>query len=171
MDKADIPFLSASDLSRLIEKKEVSPVEATEAYLERIDALDFKFNSYLTVCRDQALQAAQEAETAIGRGSYLGPMHGIPVAVKDQVWTRGIRSTGGSRILVDFVPQEDATVIANLKASGAILLGKTNLSEFAITGSATVSVPREILGTWICLPAAQVVALGPLPPPSSARPR
>ncbi len=144
MDKADIPFLSASDLSRLIEKKEVSPVEATEAYLERIDALDFKFNSYLTVCRDQALQAAQEAETAIGRGSYLGPMHGIPVAVKDQVWTRGIRSTGGSRILVDFVPQEDATVIANLKASGAILLGKTNLSEFAITGfSHRFSTPRN----------------------------
>ena len=144
MDKADIPFLSASDLSRLIEKKEVSPVEATEAYLERIDALDFKFNSYLTVCRDQALQAAQEAETAIGRGNYLGPMHGIPVAVKDQVWTRGIRSTGGSRILVDFVPQEDATVIANLKASGAILLGKTNLSEFAITGfSHRFSTPRN----------------------------
>ena len=171
MDKADIPFLSASDPSRLIEKKEVSPVEATEGYLERIDALDFKFNSYLTVRRDQALQAAQEAETAIGRGSYLGPMHGMPVAVKDQVWTRGIRSTGGSRILVDFVPQEDATVIANLKATGAILLGKTNLSEFAITGfSHRFSTPRNPWNLDLSA-GAQVVALGPLPPPSSARPR
>ncbi len=144
MDKADIPFLSASDLSRLIEKKEVSPVEATEAYLERIDALDFKFNSYLTVCRDQALQAAQEAETAIGRGSYLGPMHGIPVAVKDQFWTQGIRSTGGSRILADFVPDDDSTVVGNLKKAGAILLGKTNLTEFAVTGfSHRFSTPRN----------------------------
>ena len=83
MDKTDIPFLSASDLSRLIEKKEVSPVQATEAYLERIDDLNFKFNSYLTVCREEALQAAQQAEQAIAQGNYLGPMHGIPVAVKD----------------------------------------------------------------------------------------
>ena len=83
--------------------------------MERIDALDFKFNSYLTVGRDQALQAAREAEEAIRRGSCLGPMHGIPVAVKDQFWTRGIRSTGGSRILADFVPDDDSTVVGNLK--------------------------------------------------------
>ncbi len=135
MDKVDIPFLSATELSRLIQKKEVSPVEATEAYLERIDDLDFKFNSYLTVCRDEAIRAAREAEEAIGQGNYRGPMHGLPVAVKDQIWTKGIRTTGGSRILADFVPTEDATAIANLKRAGAILLGKTNMSEFAITGS------------------------------------
>ena len=114
MDKADIPYLSAAELARLIEKTEVSPVEATEAYLDRIDELDFKFNSYLTVCRKEALQAAHEAERAIAQGNYLGPMHGIPVGVKDQLWTRGIRSTGGSRFLADFVPDEDATAIANL---------------------------------------------------------
>lgn len=144
MNKADIPFLSASELSRMIEGREVSPVEATEAYLERIDALDFKFNSYLTVCRHEALQAARDAERAIARGNYLGPLHGIPVAVKDQFWSRGIRSTGGSRILMDFVPDEDATVIANLRKAGAILLGKTNLTEFAITGfSHRFSTPRN----------------------------
>ena len=144
MDHADIVFLSAGELSRLIAWKEVSPVEATEAYLERIDELDFKFNSYLTVCREEALQAAREAERAITQGNYLGPMHGIPVAVKDQLWTRGIRSTGGSRILADFVPEEDATVVARLKTAGAILLGKTNLSEFAITGfSHRFSTPRN----------------------------
>ena len=133
MDKQDIPFLSASELSRLIEKKEVSPVEAIEAYLQRIEDLDFKFNSYLTVCRDQALQAARIAEQSILQGNHLGPMHGIPVAVKDQFWSKGIRTTGGSRILADFIPNEDATVVANLKKAGAILLGKTNVTEFAIT--------------------------------------
>ena len=124
MNKADIPFLSATELSRLIERKEVSPVEATEAYLDRIDDLDFKFNSYLTVCRKEALQAAREAEHAIAQGNYLGPMHGIPVAVKDQLWSKGIRTTIGSRIMADFFPEEDATAVANLKRAGAILLGQ-----------------------------------------------
>ena len=97
MDKADIPFLSATELSRRIESRAVSPVEVTEAYLQRIDDLDFKFNSYLTVCRREALRTAQEAEEAILQGGYLGPMHGIPVAVKDQLRSAGIRSTGGSQ--------------------------------------------------------------------------
>ena len=144
MDKQDIPYLSASELSRLIESREVSPVEATEAYIDRIDELDFKFNAYLTVSRREAMEAAREAERAIASGEYLGPMHGIPVAVKDQFWSKGIRSTGGSRILADFVPEEDATVIANLKKAGAILLGKTNLTEFDITGfSHRFSTPRN----------------------------
>ena len=134
MNRSDLPFLTATELSRLIKAREVSPVEVTEAYLERIDALDFKFNSYLTVCRSQALEAAREAEQAIARGGYLGPMHGIPVAVKDQLWSKGVRTTGGSRILADLVPQEDSTAIANLKRAGAILLGKTNLPELGITG-------------------------------------
>ena len=95
MDREDIPFLSVGQISRLIREKEVSPVEVTRAYLERIDDLDFKFNSYLTVCRKEATQAAQEAERAIVNGGYLGPLHGIPVAVKDQLWTKGIRTTGG----------------------------------------------------------------------------
>ena len=118
MDKSDLPFLSATQLARLIEKREVSPVEATESYIDRIDELDFKFNSYLTVCREEALKAAQEAERAIAQGNYLGPMHGIPVAVKDQFWSKGIRTTGGSRILADFVPDEDATVVAKVKQAG-----------------------------------------------------
>ena len=134
MSETAIVFQTVTELSRLIESKQVSPVEVTEAYLTRIDDLDFKFNAYLTVCRQQALDQAREAEAAITRGEYLGPMHGIPVAVKDQLWTRGIRSTGGSRILADFVPEEDATAVAKLNKAGAVLLGKTNLSEFAITG-------------------------------------
>ena len=144
MDRPDIPFLSAIELSRLIEKREVSPVEVTEAYLDRIDALDFKFNAYLTVTRNEALEAAREAERSIGQGNYLGPMHGIPVTVKDQLWTKGIRTTGGSRLRADFIPDEDATAITNLKKAGAILLGKANLTEFAISGfTQRFSTPRN----------------------------
>ena len=134
MDRADIPFLSATELSSLIQRKEVSPVEAVESYLDRIDREDFKFNSYITICGEEALREAREAQREILKGNYLGPMHGIPVAVKDQFWTRGVRTTGGSRILADFVPVEDATVVANLRKAGAVLLGKTNLTEFAIGG-------------------------------------
>ena len=144
MNQQDIPFLTVAELSRLIESREVSPVEVTQAYLDRIDGLDFKFNSYLSISRGEALQAARAAEEAIARGDYRGAMHGIPVAVKDQFWTKGIRTTGGTRILADFVPDEDATIIANLKQAGAVLLGKTNMTEFAMgAGFERFSPPRN----------------------------
>ena len=144
MKTSELPFLSAGDLSRLIQSKEVSPVEATEAYLDRIASLDHRFNSYLTVMREQALADAQQAEEDIASGQHKGPMHGVPVAVKDQFWSKGVRSTGGSRILADFVPDEDATVIANLRKAGAVVLGKTNMTEFAITGfSHRYATPRN----------------------------
>ena len=132
MDKKEIPFLTASQLSKLIEAKEVSPVEATEAYLDRIQEVDSKLNSYITVTGEQALEAARLAEQEIAQGRRRGPLHGVPVAVKDQFNTAGIRTTGGSNILKDFIPDEDATVIANLKEAGAVLLGKLNMSEFAM---------------------------------------
>ena len=135
MNEQGIPFLTVTELSAKIRKKEISPVEATKAYLNRIDALNFKFNSYLTVCRDEALDAAREAERSIARGDYLGPMHGVPVAVKDQLWTKGIRTTVGSRLMSEFIPEEDATAISNLRSAGAVLLGKTNLTEFALGAS------------------------------------
>ncbi|MQG71963.1 MAG: amidase, partial [SAR202 cluster bacterium] len=144
MNTSELPFLSAGDLSRLIQSKEVSPVEVTEAYLDRITSLDHRFNSYLTVMREQALVDAQQAEEDIASGQHKGPMHGVPVAVKDQFWSKGVRSTGGSRILADFVPDEDATVIANLRKAGAVVLGKTNMTEFAITGfSHRYATPRN----------------------------
>ena len=143
MIKAEIPFLRMAELSELIRQTEVSPVEVTEAYLERIDNLDFKFNAYLTVCRKDAFDAAREAEQAIVRGDYRGPMHGIPVAVKDQLWSKGVRTTVGSRLMADFVPAEDATALAKLKEAGAILLGKTNLTEFALSGSQRYSPNRN----------------------------
>ena len=144
MDQHELPFLSVAELSRLIESREVSPVELTTAYLDRIEQLDFKFNAFLTVSRREALEAAQEAEQDISRGEYRGPMHGIPVAVKDQFWTKGVRTTGATRILADFVPDEDATIIANLKRAGAVILGKTNMTEFAMgAGFERFSPPRN----------------------------
>jgi len=135
MNKADIPFLSATALAALIRTREVSPLEATEAYLDRIDAVDETLHSYITVCREEAVQAARQAEQAIARGGTLGLLHGVPVAVKDQFWTKGLRTTGGSRILAEFVPEQDATVVARLRAAGGILLGKLNMSEFATGNS------------------------------------
>ncbi len=132
MDKSQIPFLSATELAGLIQSREVSPVEATEAYLERIRQVDGSLNSYITVTDGLALAAARQAEQEIASGNYRGPLHGIPVAVKDQFNTEGILTTGGSAILKDFVPDEDATVIANLKRAGSVLLGKLNMSEFAM---------------------------------------
>ncbi|MEC9445161.1 MAG: amidase [Chloroflexota bacterium] len=132
MDKKEIPFLTASQLSKLIETKEVSPVEATEAYLDRIQEVDGKLNSYVTVTGEQALEAARRAEQEISIGVNRGPLHGVPMAVKDQFNTAGVLTTGGSSILKENVPEEDATVITRLKDAGAVLLGKLNMSEFAM---------------------------------------
>ena len=132
MDSTDIPFLPATELSALIKSRDVSPVQATEAYLDRIGQIDGKLNSYITVCREEAMAEARQAEQEISADNYRGPMHGLPVAVKDQFYTNGIRTTGGSAILKDLIPTEDATVVANLKAAGSVLLGKLNMSEYAM---------------------------------------
>ena len=127
----DIAFLSATELGSAIQSMQISPVEAVEAYLERIERIDPKVNSYITVCADQARQDALQAEAEVRRGEYRGPLHGIPIALKDQIHTKGIRTTDASKIRSDFVSNEDATVVANLKKAGAIVLGKLNMSEFA----------------------------------------
>src|SRR5438093_12877066 len=116
MNKADIPFLSATALGELIRQRDISPMEAAEAYLERIDAIDGTLHSYITVCRQEALQAARTAEQELARGESRGPLHGVPYAVKDQFWTKGILTTRGSTVLGDFVPDEDAAVLARPRA-------------------------------------------------------
>ena len=132
VQRNELPFLTVAELGRLIQAKQVSPVEATEAYLERIDRIDGRVNSYITVCHEEARQAALAAEQEIVGGRYRGPLHGIPVAVKDQFDTAGIRTTYGSALEWDHVPDQDAVVVTKLKESGAVLLGKLNLSEFAL---------------------------------------
>ncbi len=132
VQRSELPFLTVAELGRLIRSGEISPVEATEAYLERIDRIDGRVNSYITVCHEEARQAARAAEQEITAGRYRGPLHGVPVAVKDQFDTAGIRTTYGSALEWDNVPTRDAVVVTRLKEAGAILLGKLNLSEFAL---------------------------------------
>jgi aspartyl-tRNA(Asn)/glutamyl-tRNA(Gln) amidotransferase subunit A len=131
----DLAFLSAAETAAAIASKRVSPVEVVQAYLSRIDTLDGQLHAYITVLRDEALAAARQAEQALQRGLTPGPLFGVPVAVKDQFWTQGVLTTNGSRVYQDFVPSEDATVVARLKAAGAIVLGKLNLSELAMGGT------------------------------------
>ena len=135
MSNQDMPFWSAAETSRAIKAKQVSPTEVVESYLDRIGRLDSTLRAYITVCRDEALAAARQAEEAVNRGGTLGPLFGVPMAVKDQFWTKGILTTNGSRIYNDFVPDEDATVITRIKDAGAILLGKLNLAELAMGGT------------------------------------
>ena len=119
------------ELARMIETKAVSPVEVVRAHLERIAALDPGLRSYITVCDETALAAARAAETTLMAGQPLGPLHGVPYALKDLYDTAGVRTTGGSRVLGDRVPARDATVAARLAGAGGILLGKLNMVEFA----------------------------------------
>ena len=123
-----------TDVAGLLETKAVSPVELTRAVLERIEAVDATLHAYLTVTADAALEAAREAEREIVAGRYRGPLHGVPLGIKDLCATRGVRTTCASRILATWVPDHDASVVQRLRASGAVLLGKLNMTEFAYGG-------------------------------------
>ncbi|HJS73583.1 MAG TPA: amidase [Vicinamibacteria bacterium] len=134
----DLVFRSAGELAGLVRTKEVSPVEITDAFLARIDQLNPKLNAFITVTADEARLRAHEAEREIASGSYRGPLHGIPYAPKDILATRGIRTTNGSRVTPDWVPDYESTITERLRAAGAVLLGKLNLLEFAM-GSGVLS--------------------------------
>lgn len=127
----ELIWLSIGEAAALISKRRVSPVELTEAVLRRVEELNPKLNAYLTVVAEAAMAEARRAESEIRRGRYRGPLHGIPIAIKDNLWTAGVRTTAGSKILREFVPSEDATAVRRLKRAGAIVIGKTNLHEFA----------------------------------------
>jgi aspartyl-tRNA(Asn)/glutamyl-tRNA(Gln) amidotransferase subunit A len=131
MDPAE---LSATEASRAIAGGTLSPVALTEAYLDRIAALDGELHSYVLVLRDEALAAAREAERETRTGHSRGALHGIPVGLKDIYQTRGIRTTAGSRVYLDHIPEADAESWARLRNAGAILLGKQETHEFAIGG-------------------------------------
>ena len=126
--------LSAAEAGRAIAGSSLSPVALTEAYLDRIAALDGELHSYVLVLRDEALDAAQRAEREIRDGRVRGPLHGVPIGLKDIYKTRGIRTTAGSRVYLDHVPDEDAESWVRLRDAGMILLGKQETHEFAIGG-------------------------------------
>ena len=135
MIETDLAFMPVTELVRLVRERKVSPVELVRMYLERIDRWDDRLHAYVTVSRDAALEQAKEAEAAVTRGDRLGPLHGIPIAVKDQFLTKGIRTTNGTRALADFVPDDDATAVTRLREAGAILLGKLNMPEGGMLGT------------------------------------
>jgi aspartyl-tRNA(Asn)/glutamyl-tRNA(Gln) amidotransferase subunit A len=134
-NEESFPFAMIEELGALLAKRKVSPVELTEEFLRRIARYNSQLNAYLTVTAEHALAAARRAEKELPRGRRAAgrqrPLLGIPITLKDNIWTRGIRTTAGSKVLRDFVPSEDATVVRKLARAGAILLGKTNLHEFA----------------------------------------
>lgn len=125
-------YASLGDVARLIEARELSSVELTELLLDRIAAVDGRLKSYATVMADEARAAARAVDAEIAEGAYRGPLHGVPIAVKDLCYTRGTRTMGALAVLADFVPDYDATVVSRLKDAGAIILGKLNLTEGAM---------------------------------------
>jgi aspartyl-tRNA(Asn)/glutamyl-tRNA(Gln) amidotransferase subunit A len=137
-----------SEVSRLLRRKEISPVEITRACLARIEKLNPALNAFITVTAESALAEAQAAEDQISRGEWRGPLHGIPVALKDLIDTAGVRTTAGSALYKDRVPSEDADVVLRLKQAGAVLVGKNNLHEFAYGGSSLVSYFGGVHNPW-----------------------
>ena len=124
-------YLELTELSRRIHAREISPVEATTAQLARIESSDGLLKSYAHMMAEAALMQARAAEAEIMRGEIHGPLHGVPIAVKDLCWTQGVPTAAGMTIYQDFRPTEDATVVRRLHAAGAIILGKLQLTEGA----------------------------------------
>lgn len=127
-------YLSLREVSRRIAAREVSPVDLTRRMLARIARADPVLKSYATVMGDQAMADARAAAVEIAAGRYRGPLHGAPIAIKDLCWTKGVRTMGGLAVRRDFMPPDDATVVKRLRGAGAVILGKTNLSEGAAAG-------------------------------------
>jgi aspartyl-tRNA(Asn)/glutamyl-tRNA(Gln) amidotransferase subunit A len=132
--QTELCYLTIREAGRLLQSGKLSPVELTRAFLHRIERLDAKLQSYITVLSDRALSEARHAEAEILRGAYRGPLHGIPIALKDLYDTQGIRTTASSRVMANRIPAEDATTTAHLAAAGSILLGKLAMHEFALGG-------------------------------------
>src|SRR5918999_2482417 len=132
----DINNLTIRHISKLIASRKISCLELVDATIERIEKLNPKLNAFITTLDQSAKREAKHADSLIKQGKYLGPLHGIPISLKDLIYIKGIRSTSGSKILADFVPDYDSTVTRKLRKAGAIIIGTNNLHEFAsgITG-------------------------------------
>ncbi|MFQ5902916.1 MAG: amidase [Candidatus Binatia bacterium] len=135
MKALDLEELTISGIAPRIRSREISPVELTKLYLDRVNKLNPILNAYVTLMNDQALADAGWAEREISSGEYRGPLHGIPFAIKDNLATKGVRTTAGSKILADWIPDFDATVVRKLRGAGAVILGKTNMHEWASGGT------------------------------------
>lgn len=145
---SDATWLSLSEASRLVRDKKVSPVELTQSCLNRIERLNPKLNAFITVTSESALAQAREAETEIQRGHWRGPLHGVPIALKDLFDTAGVRTTGASALFKERIPTQDGEVVRRLKGAGAVLLGKLNMHEFAYGGSSVISYYGPVHNPW-----------------------
>lgn len=145
---ADYHYLSITELSELIRQKKVSPVELVTGCLKRIEQLNPTLNTFITVTADQALQEAKEAEREIKDGKWKGPLHGLPVGVKDMFDTAGIRTTAAFEYFKDRVPTKDAEVVTKLKEAGAILVGKMNMHELAMGTTSVMSYFGSVHNPW-----------------------
>ncbi len=135
MKHQELTSLTITQAAEAIRQKVLSPVDLVHAELERIQKVDKKLNSFLTLLADESLEEARKAEKMISAGRYIGPLHGIPIGLKDLYYTKGVLTTAGSRVMEDFVPMEDATVVRKLRSAGAIIMGKLNMDEFARGGT------------------------------------
>jgi len=147
-DASDPTQLTIAEASRLIRSRSLSPVELLKAYLERIHRLNPKVNAFIRVTEELAYQQAREAEAQVAAGKWRGPLHGIPVALKDNMDTRGIPTTAASAIFLDRVPLEDCEMVRRLKEAGAVILGKTNLHEFAYGDTTGISYFGPTRNPW-----------------------
>ncbi|MGZ8465937.1 MAG: amidase [Candidatus Binatia bacterium] len=148
MDDAELLDLSLTDLSWLIAARKVSAVEALQATLTRLKTLDDKLNAFITVCAESALADAKRADREIAAGNYRGPLHGVPVSIKDMFEMNGVLTTGGSKILQDWLPGRDSALVEKLRAAGAVIFGKTNLDEFGHGGTSTLSHFGPVHNPW-----------------------
>jgi aspartyl-tRNA(Asn)/glutamyl-tRNA(Gln) amidotransferase subunit A len=144
----ELTTLSIREAGELLRRKKVSPVELTRASLMRIEQLNPSLNAFITVTSDAALAQARTAEAEIQRGMWRGPLHGIPIALKDLFDTAGVKTTAGSALFKDRVPQEDAEVVRRLKTAGVVLLGKNNMHEFAYGGTSLVTHFGNVHNPW-----------------------
>ena len=145
---SELCTISLAEAASLLREQALSPVELTQACLDRIARFDPGLNAFITVTRDLALEQARTAEHEIAGGRYRGPLHGIPIALKDLIDTAGVRTTAASALFKDRIPTEDATVVRCLKVNGAVLVGKLNLHEFAYGGSGVVSYYGAVRNPW-----------------------
>ena len=145
---SELAFMSAVELAQSIRDKKVSSLEATENFFQRIDQLDSQLHSYLTLCRDQALADARAADAAVRQGAELGPLHGVPISIKDLETTKGVVTTMGSAIFKDRMPDMDSIVVERVKAAGAIILGKTNTPEFGQSGTTENKLGEPCRNPW-----------------------
>ena len=143
-----IMALPAVELAQRIRDRSVSPVEAVDAALARIERYNPAHRAYLTVCDDDARTAASAAEQAVADGGELGPLHGVPISIKDLLYTKGLRSTGGSRVYADFVPDFDTPLVARIRNAGAIILGKTNTPEFGVIPTTENRLGEPCANPW-----------------------